>query len=57
MSDTILNALHILSQQIFVVAIIISILYIKTLDPQSSITWLTSTYVAEPGFESRLSDF
>lgn len=57
MPETILNTSHVLTQQTFVVAIIAFILLVKALDSESAITWLTSTYVAEPGFESRLSDF
>lgn len=55
MPETILNTSLVLTQQTFVVAIIAFILLVKTLDSESSITWLTSTYVAEPGFESRLT--
>lgn len=57
MPETILNTSHVLSEQTFVVAIIIFILSIKALYSESTITWLTGAYVAEPGFESRLSDF
>lgn len=57
MPETTLSILHVLSEQTFVVAIIIFILFIKALYSESTITWLTGTDVAESGFESRLSDF